>query len=191
MSLRATCTEPLAAGIFTADGSRLSVAAALPQFVEMERRFGSLTRGLAHRARESAGDGRAAGARYGKFLAPREGMIFQNQSWMPLTPQFHELFKINVWEMVMAEPPSREKSHPLSYCSPNLSNNTFSIDPKTICVEAGEFRIMEQLDELGFDVITVEFFEVSPFGGGLHCATVDVNREGGCKDYFPKQIKGF
>jgi glycine amidinotransferase len=32
---------------------------------------------------------------------------------------------------------------------------------------------------------------VAPFGGGLHCATADVYREGTCEDYFPKQIKGF
>jgi glycine amidinotransferase len=124
-------------------------------------------------------------------FAPREGMILQNPDWMPLTPQFHELFKINGWEVVMAVEPSRENSHPYSFCSPHLSNNTFSIDPKTICVEAAEWRLMEQLDELAFEVIPVEFFEVSPFGGGLHCATVDVNREGECVDYFPKQIPGF
>ena len=124
-------------------------------------------------------------------FAPREGTIVQNSVWMPRTPEFHELFKINGWEIVMAEPPSREKSHPYSYCSPHLANNTFSLDPKTICVEAGEVRLLEQLDKIGFEVIPVEFFEVSPFGGGLHCATVDVNREGDCKDYFPKQIKGF
>jgi glycine amidinotransferase len=118
-------------------------------------------------------------------------MLFQNPDWMPLNPEFHELFRINGWEIVMAVPPSREKSHPYSFCSPYLSNNTFSLDPKTICVEAGEHRLMDQLDELNFEVIPVEFFEVSPFGGGLHCATIDVNREGDCEDYFPKQIKGF
>ena len=26
------------------------------------------------------------------------------------------------------------------------------------------------------------------FGGGLHCATADVYREGTCQDYFPNQI---
>ena len=124
-------------------------------------------------------------------FAPCEGMIVQNPAWMPRTPGFHELFKINGWEIVMAEPPYRKKSHPYSFCSPHLAYNTFSLDPKTICVEAGEVRVLEQLDKLGFEVIPVEFFEVSPFGGGLHCATVDVNREGECEDYFPKQIKGF
>jgi glycine amidinotransferase len=30
-----------------------------------------------------------------------------------------------------------------------------------------------------------------PFGGGLHCSTTDVYREGTCEDYFPKQVEGF
>lgn len=58
-------------------------------------------------------------------------------------------------------------------------------------IEAGEERLMDQLDGLGFDVVPVDFFEVSPFGGGLHCSTVDVYRQGDCVDYFPKQIDGF
>ena len=35
------------------------------------------------------------------------------------------------------------------------------------------------------------FIAVSAFGGGLHCATADVYREGTCEDYFPNQISGF
>jgi glycine amidinotransferase len=40
-------------------------------------------------------------------------------------------------------------------------------------------------------VIPVPFWEVGPFGGGLHCATADVYREGTLQDYFPKQIPGY
>jgi glycine amidinotransferase len=50
---------------------------------------------------------------------------------------------------------------------------------------------MEQLDKLGFEVIPVPFWEVAAFGGGLHCATADVYREGALEDYFPKQVPGF
>ena len=50
---------------------------------------------------------------------------------------------------------------------------------------------MELLDKNGFDVVPVPFYEVSSFGGGLHCCTADVYREGACEDYFPKQIEGF
>jgi glycine amidinotransferase len=80
---------------------------------------------------------------------------------------------------------------PLSFCSIWLSINILMLDPKTVCVEASEKAQMEQFDKLGLEVIPVPFWDVAAFGGGLHCATVDVYREGGCEDYLPKQIEGF
>jgi glycine amidinotransferase len=68
--------------------------------------------------------------------------------------------------------------------------NCLVLDPKTVCVEASEVHQMEQMDQLGMEVIPVPFRDAYPFGGGLHCATGDVYREGGCEDYFPKQIPG-
>jgi glycine amidinotransferase len=65
------------------------------------------------------------------------------------------------------------------------------LDSKTVCVEAEETAQIKQFEKLGFDAIPVPFLAVAPFGGGLHCATADVYREGTCKDYFPQQIKGF
>jgi len=76
-------------------------------------------------------------------------------------------------------------------CHESLGYNVFSIDPKTVCVEANEVAFMEQLDGLGFDVVPVPFIDVSMFGGALHCATLDVERDGEMEDYFPKQIPGF
>ena len=43
---------------------------------------------------------------------------------------------------------------------------------------------MEQLDKLGFEVVPVPFRDAYAFGGGLHCATADVFREGKCENYF-------
>jgi glycine amidinotransferase len=40
------------------------------------------------------------------------------------------------------------------------------------------------------EVIPVPFRDAYPFGGGLHCATGDVQRDGGCEDYFPRQVAG-
>jgi oxygen-dependent protoporphyrinogen oxidase len=62
--------QPLVAGIYTADAEKLSLAAALPQFRRMEQQHGSLTRGL----RRAATEGQGAGARYGFFVALRDGM---------------------------------------------------------------------------------------------------------------------
>lgn len=83
--------QPLVAGIYTADPARLSMEAALPEFVEMERRHGRLLWAQAGKPDDADGDfqdslsaaGRrearvATGARYGLFQAPRQGM----QHWM-------------------------------------------------------------------------------------------------------------
>jgi glycine amidinotransferase len=125
------------------------------------------------------------------FVPVRPGLAISNRQRVPLTPELTELFKKNDWEIVECALPAHEEKAPLSFCSVWLSMNVLVLDPKTICVEASETAQMEQFDELGFNVIPVPFWEVSAFGGGLHCATADVYREGTQLDYFPKQIPGF
>lgn len=65
--------QPLIGGIYTADPAKLSMQATLPQFLELERRYGSLIRGVRSQKPEVRGQ-KASGARYGQFLAPRDGM---------------------------------------------------------------------------------------------------------------------
>jgi oxygen-dependent protoporphyrinogen oxidase len=62
--------QPLVGGIYTADVERLSLAATMPRFRDLEQRHGSVIRGL----RAEAGGSAAAGARYGLFAAPAAGM---------------------------------------------------------------------------------------------------------------------
>ena len=67
--------QPLAGGIYTADPKRLSMAATMPRFVEMERRHGSVIKGM--RASESAQASRKSeisGARWSLFQSFRNGM---------------------------------------------------------------------------------------------------------------------
>ena len=64
--------------------------------------------------------------------------------------------------------------------------NILMINQNTVCVEASEVNQLEQLDKLGFNVIPIPFRDAYPFGGGLHCATADVYREGECENYFPR-----
>ena len=66
--------QPLAAGIWTADPARLSMAAACPEFFAMERRAGSLWAGERGRLRSAAGAQQAVGARYGQFVTLASGM---------------------------------------------------------------------------------------------------------------------
>jgi oxygen-dependent protoporphyrinogen oxidase len=62
--------EPLAGGIYSADPERLSLAATMPRFREVERTHRSLVLGL----RAAAAARGTAGARYDLFVAPADGM---------------------------------------------------------------------------------------------------------------------
>jgi oxygen-dependent protoporphyrinogen oxidase len=67
--------QPLLAGIYTADARKLSLAATLPRFIDMEQRHGGLIRGvLAGRRNESGTAKQESGARYSLFVAPEEGL---------------------------------------------------------------------------------------------------------------------
>jgi len=66
--------QPLAAGIWTADPARLSMAAACPDFLALERDSGSLWIGERARRHAQSSVAEAAGARYGQFLTFAAGM---------------------------------------------------------------------------------------------------------------------
>jgi glycine amidinotransferase len=124
-------------------------------------------------------------------LAPLRPGLAINNPFRALPKEQRKIFEINGWEIVDAAKPAHEEPPPLCYSSVWLSMNCLVIDPKTVCIEASEVHQMEQMDKLGFEVIPVPFRDAYAFGGGLHCSTGDVYREGTCEDYFPKQIPGF
>jgi protoporphyrinogen/coproporphyrinogen III oxidase len=75
--------QPLVGGIYTADPEKLSLAATLPRFLEMEHQHGSLIRAAKANRKAAAGgsgsstdiaDSEDSGARYSMFVAPREGL---------------------------------------------------------------------------------------------------------------------
>ncbi|MBW2604786.1 MAG: hypothetical protein JRE28_10810 [Deltaproteobacteria bacterium] len=113
-----------------------------------------------------------------------------------MTEQLWELLKINDWELVPAAKPVHVHNAKVRLFGPYedtswISMNTVSLGPNTICVEAHETAYMDQLDKLGVEVVPIPYEHVIPFGGALHCTTLDVYREGICEDYFPKQIPGY
>lgn len=124
------------------------------------------------------------------FVPLRPGLIINNPK-RRLPDDQRKIFEINDWQIVDAAPPAHTTPPPLCYSSVWLSMNVLVLDHKTVCVEASEVHQQEQLDKLGFEVLPVPFRHAYAFGGGLHCATADVHRQGGCEDYFPKQVPGF
>jgi oxygen-dependent protoporphyrinogen oxidase len=66
--------QPLIGGIYTADPEQLSLAATMPQFLELEREHRSVILGLRARARQQAAQAQARGPRYGLFVTLRGGL---------------------------------------------------------------------------------------------------------------------
>ncbi|MBW2341725.1 MAG: serine/threonine protein kinase [Deltaproteobacteria bacterium] len=121
----------------------------------------------------------------------RPGLVIFNPVRTPLEKAQRELFEKNDWEIIEGPKTVLDKKRPMTFCSIWLNLNILVLDPKTVCVEASETPVIELLNKHGLEVIPVPFYEVSPFGGGLHCGSADVYREGTCEDYLPKQVKGF
>ena len=123
------------------------------------------------------------------FVPLRPGLVMNNPK-RPLPAEQRKIFEANDWEIIDAAQPANDKPPPLCYSSVWLSMNVLVVNHQTVIVEASEVHQMDQLDKLQFDVIPMPFRDAYPFGGGLHCATADVFREGKCEDYFPKQVPG-
>lgn len=62
--------------------------------------------------------------------------------------------------------------------SPWIAMNVLSLDENTIVAEEKETQFIEWIEALGFDVVKVPFRAVNSLGGSIHCATVDIWRDG-------------
>ncbi len=120
------------------------------------------------------------------FTPIREGLIINNPQ-RKLPKDQRKLFEKNGWKILDSAQPAHNNPPPLCYSSVWLSMNVLVLDPKTVCVEKSEIYQAEQLDKLGMEVIPIELRDAYAFGGGLHCCTADIYREGEFKDYFPNQ----
>ena len=118
------------------------------------------------------------------FTPLRPGLIINNPE-RRLPDEQRDFFHRNDWQIIDSARPAHNAPPPLCYSSVWLSMNILMVDTKTVCVEASEVHQMDQLDQLGFEVLPVPFRDAYAFGGALHCATADVYREGKCEDYFP------
>ena len=122
------------------------------------------------------------------FVPLRPGLIINNPHRHPAEGQ-KDIFEANDWQIVDAAQPAHDEPPALCYSSVWLSMNCLVLDPSTVIVEASEVHEQEQMDQLGMNVIPVDLRDAYPFGGGLHCSTADVYREGECLDYFPNRVK--
>ena len=121
------------------------------------------------------------------FVPLRPGLIINNPQ-RKLPEEQRAIFEANDWQIVDAAQPAHSEPPEFCYSSVWLSMNCLVLDPKTVIVEASEVYQQEEMDKLGMNVIPVDLRGAYAFGGGLHCSTADVYREGECLDYFPNRV---
>jgi oxygen-dependent protoporphyrinogen oxidase len=113
--------EPIVGGIFTARAETLSMQAAMPQFVAMEREHGGLIRAARAMRKAKSTENRSAreasGARYDQFTAPRQGMTWWlEQIAAPMQDALHLRHSVqsilrhedSTWGVMVSSDDSRE-----------------------------------------------------------------------------------
>ena len=126
----------------------------------------------------------------------RPGLLVHNPTRPFLTEEALQLFKKNDWEIVEAAGPTHYYNAKLdAFGTPRQGliptfMNTLSLGPNTVAVEAHELKYIDQLTKLGIEVIPVPYDLASPFGGSLHCTTLDIYRKGKCEDIAQSRSEG-
>jgi len=123
-------------------------------------------------------------AHIGTTLVPvRPGIVLINPA-RPCVDGGLALFEENGWRVVEA-PVSVRSAGSARDVSSWISMNILMLDERTAVVEQREKPMIKLLESLGCEVIPCAFDRVYPFGGGFHCCTTDIRRDGTLQSYFP------
>ncbi len=91
------------------------------------------------------------------------------------------------WDILVAPEPDPYETgwrFYLSMVSKWISLNVLMLDEKRVVVEKSQVSMIKQFKDWGFEPIPCPFMNYKMFGGGFHCATLDIRREGKLQSYF-------
>ena len=169
--------QPMIGGIYTADPERLSLKATFPQFLEMEKEYGSLIRAF----QKTKTERQASGPRYRLFLSLRQGLqqlvdilserLEQEGIKFRLTAPVKAIEKDESWKIVLENTesfkadaicvalPTHAASHLFSRLSRNLSHELREIPYESVATVNIAFRreeVNHPLNGFGYVVPAIE-----------------------------------
>ena len=113
------------------------------------------------------------------FVPLRPGKVLVNPERVPdLPPLFAG------WDALLCPEPAIPADQTMYFCSRWISMNTLMLDQERVFVEANEIELIRLFEKEGLTPIPLPFRTMATFGGGFHCATLDLRRRGGLEDYF-------
>ena len=108
-----------------------------------------------------------------------------------VNPEFVDVTRLPAvlkdWQILVAPQPDPIPSSfrfYLSLVSKWISLNMLMLDEKRVIVEESQVSMINALKGWGFDPIPLPFMNYKMFGGGFHCATLDIRRKGELQSYF-------
>ena len=129
----------------------------------------------------------------GKLSVLRPGTFLVNNTLMEKNIQEYLPEKFKDWEIIYTgdygEHTQLEWEEGMDITYPELCSmrwhdtNVLSLDENTVLVQKFATQTIQNLEEKGFTVIPVQMRHPEIFWGGIHCATLDIEREDACIDY--------
>lgn len=123
----------------------------------------------------------------GEFVIIRPGLILYNPNGVNLNYDSLPTFMKN-WTFLpnldWEKPKDSYKcDNMLLKTTPRTEINGLVIEENKIIISKNATDTIKVLEKHNVDVIAIEFFYDHIFGGGIHCSTLDLIREGGLEDY--------
>lgn len=83
------------------------------------------------------------------------------------------------WEYLIPEKSTRKETSGTSLASiDGMDVNILSLDINKVMVKNNSYEVLKLLEKHQFDIVPVELNHCELFGGGVHCSTLDLAREG-------------
>jgi len=120
----------------------------------------------------------------GKMIPICPGKILLNSSVYNKRHLFPSIFKN--WEFLLHEDldQTQENIDEIYLASKEINVNILMINENLAVVRESNYDTIKILEKAKIDIIPIIFRHSRLFGGGIHCATLDLNREGNMENYF-------
>jgi N-dimethylarginine dimethylaminohydrolase len=120
------------------------------------------------------------------FVALRPGLILCNPARVD-DETLPEILK--QWEVIYSPPMENTDRYSADYLSRCIGSdwidmNALSIGPNRVVVDRDQTALTKLLEEHGLDVIPLKLRHSKMLGGGFHCVTLDIRRNGTLERYF-------
>lgn len=114
-------------------------------------------------------------------IAPlRPGLVLLNPARLSET-QVPEFF--SGWDVLWCPPPPETGSDIDLLSSPWISMNLLMVDTDLAVADAGHPELVRMLERAGISTIPLRLRHARALGGGFHCVSLDIRRDGGLEDY--------